>query len=183
MVFTYANCRLIRADERLAANAYLRQPEVQNLGVAACGDENICRLNVAMHNATRMSCVERISDINSRCHEQIEFKRLAADQMLQGFAFEVLHHDEGATVVLTNVVNRANVRMIQAGRRLCFAAEAAEQVLVSSDIFWKKFERNEAAQAGVFGLENHPHSAAPKFFDHPVMRDGLADHRRRHAGI
>ncbi len=51
-------------------------------------------------------------------------------------------------------------------------------MLVGGDVFGKELEGNEAAQAGVFGLENNPDPAATESFDHPVMRDGLADHVR-----
>ena len=39
----------------------------------------------------------------------------------------------------------------------------------------KKFQGDEAAELGVFGLVNDAHSAAAEFFDDAVVRDGLAD--------
>src|SRR5713101_5674341 len=49
-------------------------------------------------------------------------------------------------------------------------------MLVGGNVVREKLEGDEATQASVFGLENHPHPTAAEFFDHPVMRDGLADH-------
>ena len=129
-----------------------------------------------MHNALGVGRVEGVGDINGDRHQQLDLKRLIADQVLQGLAFQVLHGDEGAPVVLANVVNCANIRMIQAGSGLRFAAKAAEQMLVGVDFVGKKFEGDEAPQASVLGLENHAHPPAAEFFNHPVMRDSLADH-------
>ncbi len=78
-----------------------------------------------MHDALGMRRVEGISDINGNRHQQFELERLVADQVLQSLAFQVLHGDEGAALVLTYVIDSADVRVIQAGSRLGFAAEAA----------------------------------------------------------
>src|SRR5437763_9028390 len=51
-------------------------------------------------------------------------------------------------------------------------------MLIGGDVVGKKFESNETAETGVLGLINHSHSAATELFDHPVMRDGLANHAR-----
>src|SRR5579863_1371661 len=129
-----------------------------------------------MNNALGVGRVEGVGDINRDRHQRLELKRTVADQVFQGLAFEVLHGDESAAIVLANVVNRADVGVIQTGSGLGLAAEAAEQMLVGGNVVGKKFESNKAAQASVLGLENHPHPAAAEFFNHPVMRDGLADH-------
>jgi hypothetical protein len=165
-------------SQRFVPLADFGQAEVEYFGVAAVGNKNICRLDVAVHDSLGVRRVEGVGDINGDGHQQIELKRLVADQVLQGLAFEVLHGDEGTAVVLANIVNRTNVGMIEAGSGLGFAAESAEQMLVGGNVVGKELEGDEAAQAGVLGLENHSHPAAAEFFDHPVMRDGLADHVR-----
>ncbi len=42
----------------------LCHPKIQNLGVAALGDKNVGRLNVAVHNAFGMSGVEGVGHLN-----------------------------------------------------------------------------------------------------------------------
>ena len=144
----------------------------------AVGDENICRLNVAMHDALGMGRIERVGDLDGNRHQRLELERLVADHVFQSLAFEVLHGDVGAPIVLAYVIDSEDVRVIQTGSSLRLAAETAEQVRVGGDVFGKELEGDEAAKAGVFGLENHPHPAAAEFFDHTVMRDGLAYHVR-----
>ncbi len=42
------------------------QTEIENLGVAALGDKNVCRLNVAMDNAFGMGGVEGFGDFDAK---------------------------------------------------------------------------------------------------------------------
>ncbi len=53
-----------------------------------------------------------------------------ANQMLQRLALEILHHDKWLPFVLTNVVNSANVRMIESGGGARLALEALEGLRV-----------------------------------------------------
>ena len=97
--------------------------------------------------------------------------------MLQRLPLEQFHGDEGAAFEIANIVNGANVWMIQRGCGAGFAAEALDGLRVLRNIVRKKFERHIAAEARVFGFVNHAHSAAAQFFEHGVMRDGEANHR------
>ena len=79
-------------------------------------------------------------------------------------------------VLLADVVNRADVGVIERRRGLGFALKPAQSLGIARDFVGKEFQRDETMQASVFGLVNHAHAAAPQLFDNPVVRDGLADH-------
>jgi hypothetical protein len=49
---------------RTARQIDLRQTKVQNLGVSALGDKNVCWLNVAMHDASGVGSVQRVGDVD-----------------------------------------------------------------------------------------------------------------------
>ena len=72
-----------------------------------------------MDDALAMRGVERIADLdavgNRLLHRQRSGNRLPVDE---------LHHQVTAAVVLTDVVERADVRMIQRGDRARFPFEA-----------------------------------------------------------
>ena len=104
--------------------------------------------------------------------------RAVADQVLEGGAVEELHDEEGAVAFLADVVDRADVGMIQRGRGLGFAAKTFEGLAVLGQIFGKKLEGDEAAEARVFGFVDHAHAAATELFDDPVVRDGLIEQVR-----
>src|ERR1700733_8618515 len=100
--------------------------------------------------------------------------------MLQSFAFEKFHGDEGAAFVVADIVNRANVRMIECGGGFGFTPEALESVFVVGEIVGEKFQGDGPAESRVFGFVNHTHTAATKHFEDAIVGNGLA---RNWAGV
>jgi hypothetical protein len=49
---------------RTACHTYLRQPEVENLGVPALGDEEVSGLDIAMHDALGVSRVQCVGNLD-----------------------------------------------------------------------------------------------------------------------
>ena len=103
----------------------------------------------------------------------------ASDDVLQGIPFQILHRDEGCVVFFANLVNGADVRMIQGRRGLGFALKAAECLWVFGYLFGQKLEGHEAAELHILGLVDDTHSATTEFFDDAVVRDCGADERIR----
>ena len=58
---------------------------------------------------------------------------MLADDVLQRFTVQELHGDECLTVLLANVVDRADVRMVERGRGLRFALKAGQRLRVAGD--------------------------------------------------
>jgi hypothetical protein len=58
------NSRLRHPNRRNSHESHFRQSEVQNLGMTALGHENVCRLDVPMHDASGVSSIESIGDLN-----------------------------------------------------------------------------------------------------------------------
>ena len=75
-----------------------------------------------------------------------------------------------------DVVDGADVGMVQSGSGARFAPEALEGLRIAGDIVGQKFQSDEAAQARVFGFVDDAHAAAAELFDDAVVRDGVADH-------
>jgi hypothetical protein len=82
-------------------------------------------------------------------------------------------------VVLANLMNRADIRMIQGRSGLCLALEARQRLWIFDDRIRQKLQGHEATQVEVLGLVDDPHTATTEFLDNAVMRDGLADHRQQ----
>ena len=66
--------------------------------MAAFRDENIGRLDVAVDDSLAVRGVQTICNVDSDFQQAVEFESATADQMLEGRAFHVLHHDEGAAI-------------------------------------------------------------------------------------
>ena len=103
--------------------------------------------------------------------------------MLEGGTVEVLHDDVGAAFLIADVVDGADVGMVESGGGAGFALEAAQSLRVAGDLVGEKFEGDEAVEASVFGFVDHAHAATAEFLEHAVVRDGLANHFCSCAGV
>ena len=105
----------------------------------------------------------------------VSLQGLSGDAVLQRLALEQLHGDERPPSCFADVVNRADVRMIQRGSSARFAPESLDCLRILGNVFGQKFQGDVAAEARVLGLVDHAHAAAAKFFEDGVVRDGATD--------
>ena len=140
------------------------------------GDKDVGGLDVAMHNAGRVGRVQRVGNFDGQVEQGFSFQWPSRNSALQGQAIEKLHGDKRLVLMLANLVDRANVGMIQGRGGAGFAAKPFQRMRIIGHIFREELERDEAPEFGVFGLVHDAHAPATEFLDHPVMRDGLADH-------
>ena len=82
---------------------------------------------------------------------------------------------KGRPFEFADIVNRADVGVIQRGSGASFAAKALDGLRVLGNIVGQKFQGHAAAQARVLGLVNDAHATAAQFFQHGVVRNGLPD--------
>jgi hypothetical protein len=80
--------------------------------------------------------------------------------------------------LFADVVNGADIWMVQRRRRLGFALKTGEGLRVASYVFGEKFERDKAMQPRVLGFINDAHPPAAQPLDDAVVRDDLANHWR-----
>src|SRR5437868_13368541 len=114
--------------------------------MAALGNENVGRLNVAMNDAFGVGGVERIGDLNGQIQQSLRLQRTSADDLLQALPFQILHHNEQPSLVLANLMDGADVGMIQRRSGASLAAETLQSWRIIGDLVGQKFESNEAAQ-------------------------------------
>src|ERR1700688_1349707 len=155
---------------------HLRQTKIQNLGASALGDENVGRLDVAMHDALGMGRVERIGNLDPERKKRVNIERASCDAVLQGLALEKLHCDVRLLVALADFVNRANVGMVEGGSGTRFTAEALQCQRVLRHLIGQEFQSDKAAKIGVLGLVNYTHAAATELLHNAIVRDCLAEH-------
>src|SRR5216683_591699 len=105
-------------------------------------------------------------------------QRTAGNHWLQRHAIQEFHGYEGTAVLLANVVNRADVGMVQCGCGLGFALKTGECLRVTGNLLGQELEGDEAMQPRVLSLVNHTHPATTHLLNDAVVRDGLADHWR-----
>ena len=159
---------------RPALRNLFRQTEVQNLCLAALGDENIRWLDVAMDDAFRMGRVERVGNLRGQVQQHMERHRPTADPLLQRLPLQQFHGDEAMAFVFADFVDRADVRMVQRRGRARLAEKTLQGLVVARNLARKKLQRDAAAQSGVFGTVDHTHSSAAQLLDDMVMGYDLA---------
>ena len=91
--------------------------------------------------------------------------------MLQGRAIEIFHGDERSAVLLANVVNRADVGVVQGGSRLRLALETGQSQRIAGHFVWEELECDKTVKASVFGFVHDTHAATAKFFEDVVVRN------------
>ena len=129
-----------------------------------------------MHNPGRVRHLECVRDLYREVQEVFEADGLALDALLQGCAFQALHDDEQPFLVFTDVVNGADVGMIQGGCGAGFALKTLSRLRILGQLFGKELQGHAAAKTLIFRLVNHAHSAATELLDDAVMGDCLAEH-------
>ena len=153
------------------------EAEIQDLGVPSFGDKDIGGLDVAVHNAFAMRSIERIRDFDGQQEQLFIFQRTAGDDVFQCQAVQILHGDERPSLLLSDVVNGADIGMIQGGCRLSLALEAGQRLRITANVLRQKFKGHKAVQACVFGFVDHTHATATEFVGDSIVGDGLTDHR------
>jgi hypothetical protein len=84
--------------------------------------------------------------------------------------------------MLINIVNGADVGVVEGRGRTGLAPEPLESLIVSGKSFWQEFEGNEPPELSIFSLENYTHPAAAQLLENAVMGNCLADHGKPRVG-
>src|SRR5262249_5884654 len=131
-------------------------------------------LNVPMDDAGSMRCVQGVGDLDCEIEQQRHVQRLAFDAALQSFAVQELHRDEGPAVCYINVVNGADIRMIEGGSSSRFTLEPNKSSGIGGHALRQEFQSDAPLQLEIFGLVDHAHPTAAEPAQNAVMRDDSA---------
>src|SRR5258708_39602940 len=101
----------------------------------------------------------------------------AAAACLKYRASESSRPETRLRVLLSDIVDRANVRVIESRGRLCLGLKSFERVAVVRQPVREEFQRNEAVKARVFGLVHHTHPSAAELLNNVVVRNCAANQR------
>jgi hypothetical protein len=129
-----------------------------------------------VHDALRVRRVERIGHVEPELEDLARRETIGRDPAAERLALEALHHDERAALVLADVVDRADVRVVERRGRLRLALEALASGLVLEVRFRQELHRHRAVKARVLGLVDDAHPAGAQPLDDAVVRDDLTDH-------
>ena len=123
-----------------------------------------------------MRGIQRIRHLYGEIQQFVQGERRSDDPVPERLAFQVLHHQERPALVAVDIVERADVRMVQRGDGARLALEALHRGAVRRQRLRQKLHRHRAPQARIFGLIDDAHPAATQHGEDPVMRNRLTDH-------
>src|ERR1035438_9663348 len=98
--------------------------------MAALGDKDVRRLDVAVNYAFCVRGIERVGNLDSQRYKQFRFHRTPTDAMLQGCAVQKLHGEEALAIVFADFVDGADIGMVQGGGSARFPAETFQGLWV-----------------------------------------------------
>ena len=124
MVPTSVSRSLLRRINRRLLVAFLQlgQAEVEQLHAVA-RQHDVAGLEIPVHHAVPMRVVQRIGDLDGDAQRERQRQRAVLQPPREGHAVDVLHHQEDRRAVLTDVMERADIRMGDAGDGARFVAE------------------------------------------------------------
>ena len=115
--FPLCRGRHLRNSYASTGRDYFCQTKIQNLGAPAVSHEYVGGLDITVDDALFVSGVERISDFRSQVQHLFKLQGLARNAVLQRRTLQILHGNERLPVRFADIMNGANVGMIQ--RRGC----------------------------------------------------------------
>ena len=105
--------------------------------------------------------------------------RFVGDAVAQRLSFQELHHKEGPSLIVAQVVDRADARVVQRRGGAGFTLESIQRHRVPGEAARKELDGHNAVQADVSRLINFTHSTCAQEFQNQVRPDLLAGGNRR----
>jgi hypothetical protein len=141
------------------------------------GDEDVGRLDVPVDDALPMGGTQPVGDLDRDLKEDLRGQRTAGDALLERLALQSFHAQEGLALMVADVVDGADVRMVERRGGARLALEALPGVRLVESISGQELERNEPTEPRVLGFVDLAHASGANLRDDLVVQDGLADHR------
>jgi len=76
-----------------------------------------------------------------------------------------------------DVMDDANIGMVERGGRLGLALEAFEGLKVRGKLLREELEGDESVQLGVLSLIDYTHATTPELLENAIVGNGLAGHQ------
>ena len=111
-----------------------------------------------MHNACRVRLRQTFGRL-PEIFQQLWQRSLVANLLAERLAIHKFHRNEIHAIVLANLVDVRDVRMIERGCRLRLANEPLHTIALGSNFSGQNFECDVTMQPRVFGKINLAHSA------------------------
>ena len=169
---------LVQTGE-LGAVGQQGQPEVhdgdESLGARA-RDHQVGRLDVSVNDLFLVRCLESSRRLDRDIERVLQLERPGLDLLLQRLAFEKGHGNEGLAFDFIDLVDVADVGVIECGGRFRLSPEPRLNFLVAEQVSRQEFQSYRTLEVRVLSLVNDTHAALAELPGDLVVRDGSVDH-------
>ena len=165
-----------RFDPGEVGHAEVHQLDAE-FSITPLGHHHVVGFDVAVNDAFTVGFPRSQSDLGRDIKSLSQRARIGCDPLAQALAFDESHRDEQLAVVLVNLVDGADVGVIEGGDGASLVDEARLVLLVLQRVGPEEFQGDRTPQPGVLGLVNHTHAAFAQLFGDSVVGDDSADHR------
>src|SRR5207253_1610501 len=119
----------------------------------------VARLEVAMDDAEAVRGIERAGDVGGDAQRVAQRQRPARERVGERLPLQVLHDEVVDAVLMPDVVERADVRMVQPRDRPRLPLETLAQRRARGELRRQDFDGDVAAEARVAGAIDLAHAA------------------------
>jgi hypothetical protein len=154
-----------------------RDAEVDEVGEVVVGQQDVGRLDVAVHQPGPVGGVERRRDLLDDVHRAFGLQRAGSQERVQVDAVDEPHGDVEASVDLADVVDRHDVRVVESRGDAGFAAEPLVEVGVLGVVGKQHLQRHHAVDCGVVGAPHLAHPATAQQINQLVAAEWRPFHR------
>jgi hypothetical protein len=112
-----------------------------------------------MNNAGAVRFLERLANLHANFERLLQWERAFAKARFQALALQILHHKEGGSILTANIMQNANVWMIQGRDGASFALEALLGLRIFRKMRREYLDGYGAVKARVAGAIHFAHAA------------------------
>jgi hypothetical protein len=108
-----------------------------------------------------VGCVEGVGDLPPVLEGELVRERALRELLSERLSFDKLHDQKVRSVLTSDVLERADVRVIQLGYGARLPLKALASVLLRSEFGGKDLDGDETLEPGVPGLVHLSHATCP----------------------
>ena len=147
-----------KALEASAARHGFGQTEVEQLQ-AVLGQHHVARLQVAMHHALPVRALQSVRHLDAVSQHLLEGQRPALHALRQRLAFQVFQHQVVDATLMADVVERADVGVLEGGDGARLALEALAELAARGEMLRQDLDGDLAVEPRVARAIHLAHAA------------------------
>jgi hypothetical protein len=120
--------------------------------------------------------LQRVGDLDADRHDALGRQRRDGGEPIERRPFQVLQDDEVAAILLADIVDGTDIRVVQPRGGAGFTLQPLDRLRIPGDLIGQQLDCDEPPEARVLGLVDDAHTAASERLEHEIMREPLADH-------